>query len=136
MPTYSAQDIVKRALRTIGVLEAEESPTAAEQLDAIEDLNDLLHAWTTKGIGNDHVDLDVDGSDELVLDNDEYRALRLSLACELADSYLVPPQTMAAVNAKKEGAMRLIEAKYSSPRDLCTDAALTVGGSRYNITTD
>lgn len=38
-------DLIRKAFRTLGVLAAEETPTAAEQADALEALNDMLAAW-------------------------------------------------------------------------------------------
>ena len=133
MPVYSAQDIVKRAMRTIGVLEAEESPTAAEQEDGLENLNDILHSWRTRGIGSDHVD--VEASTEMLLDSDEYRAIRYSLAMDLIPEYGCPQDRAAMIAAAKDGAMRIIEAKYCRPKDLCVDAALQQDAGSYNIYT-
>lgn len=38
-------DLIRVALRTLGVLAAEETPSAAEQSDALDTLNDMLDSW-------------------------------------------------------------------------------------------
>ena len=42
----TAQDLINRAFRLNGVLEAEETPTGSESANALEVLNDLLDEWT------------------------------------------------------------------------------------------
>lgn len=132
MPTYSAQRIIKRALDTIGVVEAEETPTAAEQQDALDALNDILNEWDLKGIGGGFQDVTI--STELTLDADEYRSLRLSLAVDLATSYQA--EIGQAILMQKERAERVLEAKYANPSELCIDSALTYRNGGYNIVTD
>lgn len=131
MPAYSAQTIINRALTTIGVLASEESATSAQAQDALDSLNDLLHEWDTRGIGGGHSDVDL--SDELILDPDEYRALRLWLALDLADEYqaAVSPSMVA----RGEEARRLLEAKYCRPKTLCIDDALLIDAT-YDVETD
>jgi hypothetical protein len=41
----TAADLIRISLRTLGVLAAEETPSAAEQSDALETLNDMLDSW-------------------------------------------------------------------------------------------
>jgi hypothetical protein len=131
MPTYSAQRIINRALSTIGVLEAEESATSAQAVDALDTLNDILNEWDARGISGGYSDVEL--SDELILDPDEYRALRLWLALDLAPEYQaqVPP----ALAAMADESRRLLEAKYSRPKTLCLDDALITDGA-YDIRTD
>jgi hypothetical protein len=117
MPIYTGQDIVNRSLRSIGVLASEESATAAQQSDALDSLNDLLHEWGARGIGPGHQD--VGPSDELILDAEEYRALRLALAVELLTEYQQPP--MPLLIAQADDSLRLLEARYSNPATLCAD---------------
>lgn len=120
MPVYSAQRIINRALTTIGVLESEETASAAQAEDALDSLVDLLNEWDLKGIGGGSQDLTL--STELTLDPDEYRALRLALAIDLAPEYQAEVSPGLFVQA--DAALRLLEAKYSSPRALCVDEAL------------
>lgn len=47
----TAQDIITRALRKIGAIDAIEAPTAEEMEDALGSLNDVLGAWSiTRGL--------------------------------------------------------------------------------------
>lgn len=47
----TAQDIITRALRKIGAIDAIEAPTAEEMSDALGSLNDVLGAWSiTRGL--------------------------------------------------------------------------------------
>ena len=131
MPIYTGQDIVNRALRSIGVLASEEYATAAQQGDALDSLNDLLHEWGARGIGPGHQD--VGPSDEMILDSEEYRALRLALAVELLTEYQQPP--MPLLIAQADDSLRLLEARYANPGTLCTDDG-ELGASPYCIVRD
>jgi len=133
MPSYTAQDIIYRSMRTIGVLEAEESATAAQATDALDNLNDLLNEWERRGIYGAAGDL-TDLADELTLDPDEYRALRLNLAVDLAVEYSAQVGPILAQMADQS--LRLLEAKYSAPKEVCLDPMLVVPGGAWNITTD
>ena len=129
MPTYSAQDIIYRALRTIGVLEAEESATDSMGQDGLDNLNDLLNEWDRRGIGGGYVTLD-SLSDEMLLDPDEYRAIRLNLAIDLAVEYSAQISPMLSQMADQS--MRLMEAKYTRIQPSCLDDALLIpGGAGY-----
>ena len=41
----TARDLIKRSLRRIHVLDADEEPTDAEANDALESLNEMLDLW-------------------------------------------------------------------------------------------
>lgn len=41
-------DVIKGSLRVLGVVAASESPSAAEQADALEALNDMLDSWANE----------------------------------------------------------------------------------------
>jgi len=45
----SRDDIIKRALRILGVIEGGESPSASDQADAVEALQGLVKAWMATG---------------------------------------------------------------------------------------
>jgi hypothetical protein len=45
----TAADIIKRSLRDIGALAAGETPSSAEESDALESLNELLEHWSNDG---------------------------------------------------------------------------------------
>lgn len=49
--TVTAQDIITRALRKIGAIDAVETPSAEEAEDALGSLNDILGSWSvTRGL--------------------------------------------------------------------------------------
>ena len=132
MPAYSASRIIDRALSTIGVLEAEESATAAQAQDALDTLNDILNEWDRRGIGGGFSDATL--STELTLDPDEYRAIRLWLALDLASEYQVTASPLLIQAA--DDARRLLEAKYSSPSRLCIEDVQQLGRiNNYRIKT-
>lgn len=41
-------DLIRSALKTLGVLAADETPTASEEADAFTALNDMLDSWSTE----------------------------------------------------------------------------------------
>jgi hypothetical protein len=49
-PALTGQSLVKRALRLIGAVQTGESPTAVEQVDALEALNAMLDAWNAENL--------------------------------------------------------------------------------------
>lgn len=49
--SVTAQDIITRALRKIGAIDAIETPSAEDQEDALDSLNDILGEWSiTRGL--------------------------------------------------------------------------------------
>ena len=50
MGSYTANDIIQRALRRLGVHAPGESVSGAVAADAFEDLNDMLESWALEGL--------------------------------------------------------------------------------------
>lgn len=46
----TARDTIKGALRLIGVIASGETPTAAEQTDGLQALNEMLQSWSAEGL--------------------------------------------------------------------------------------
>lgn len=81
-----ASEAVRRAMKLIGVLAAEETPSAAEVDDGVDSLNQMLHAWSLSG-----VDLswsDVVSTDDLNVPDQYLEGVVYSLAVRLADQYV------------------------------------------------
>lgn len=53
----TVKQIIKRAMRSLAILQSGEEPTAAEAQDAVETFNAMLHAWEHDGIPLNHIDL-------------------------------------------------------------------------------
>lgn len=51
----TGRDLIRRALMLIGVLAEGENPSAPQQSDGLESLNDLLDSWSTEGLIIPHV---------------------------------------------------------------------------------
>ena len=79
----TANELIRRSLRSLGVLYHNESPTSDEATDALATLNDMLNAWLLEGM-----DLEVyenlELTDTLPYPDDHISAMRYGLAVELA----------------------------------------------------
>lgn len=115
MPTVN--EVIKRALRSIGVLHHNEDATDDEAADALTTLNDMLNAWRLQGIDLEH--LDVALTDEMPYAGEDIAAIRYNLAMELAGEFGVPPPAVTAVRA--DSSFRALQAKYAAPDELKAD---------------
>ena len=117
----TANELIRRSLRSLGVLYHNESPTNDEANDALATLNDMLNAWLLEGM-----DLEVyenlELTDTLPYPDDHISAMRYGLAVELAPEYGVQVSTeVAAMAGKTYTALR---AFYCDPDTLSTDSML------------
>lgn len=119
-------DIIRRAMRSIGVLRHSESPSASEAADALDTLNDMLNAWIHDGIDLEY--LNVALTDTFAYPDDHIAAIRYNLAVELCGEYgkQIPP--VVAANAVRYKAS--LQAKYCDPDLLEMDEALS---PRYGV---
>jgi hypothetical protein len=119
----TARDVITRALRKRKVSD----PTAAELVDGLEDLNDMLAAWAIDGIDIQHVTLA--SGDTVDVPDNHILTLALSLAERLTEygSPLEPEDIMAA-----ERGRTALRALYFSIGDLTSDNPL----SRCNASTE
>lgn len=103
----TAGDMVTRALRLIGVLDATETPSAEDMVTGLDALNDMLHAWWSDNIIPGHVTLEQ--TDEIVLDDSALRAVRYSLAVELSIEYGRPlSEAIAAISEAEKKTLRIV----------------------------
>lgn len=78
----TASDIITRAARRLQIIAGEEAMTAAEQVDALQLFNDMLHGFGPRGIYYTHTTLAA--SDTVNMPDELLRALTLVFAQELA----------------------------------------------------
>ena len=96
-----AQDIVTRASRRINILAGEEALTAAEMVDSLEIMNDMMAGFYAQGIEYVHVTLAQ--TDTVNMPDQLLRDLTLMLCSELADGFglTLGPKIAADIAAAK-----------------------------------
>lgn len=117
MHLLTYQDLIKRAMRSLGVLHHAESPTADEAADALNTLNDMLNSWRLEGIDLEHIEGEL--TDEVPYSNESIPAIRYNLAMELAPEFGVEPSMV--IVARATNAYRALQAEYSDPDELRAD---------------
>ncbi|TFH49493.1 MAG: hypothetical protein E4H01_04160 [Lysobacterales bacterium] len=118
----TVNDLVRRAMRTLGVLRAGENPKPSEAADAIATLNDMLNAWIYEGMDLEFVQ-DLTGTDTLPYPDDHIAAFRYNLAVELAPEFGVQIDAVTAGLAGKY--YRALRTANVSPDTLSIDDALS-----------
>lgn len=116
----TAQTMVSDALRWIGVLEGEETATAAELVSGLDALNGMMHGFGPRGIAYAHVNLAA--TDTVNVPEEQVRNVMFLLGNELAPEYEVALSEgrMAQVIA----ALQQLQAAYHLQEPAVTDAAL------------
>jgi P22 tail accessory factor len=106
------QTIINRALRILGVLDANESPQAVDTQTAIEALNAMATRWEADGVSIGWVPVSA-GSDTLPAPEEAQAALAYNLAVTLRPEYGRPlaPDVIAMA---QEGFARLYADVYSN----------------------
>jgi hypothetical protein len=123
-------DFVRRAMRSIGVLQQGEVPSAQEASDALGTLNDMLQAWRLDGIDLEFEDLTL--TSFVPLAREDTRAIRYCLALELAGEFGMTPG-QGVLKYAAEG-LQQMRAKYSKIRSLSVDDGL-LENRRFDIYT-
>lgn len=85
MASRTARQIIAMALTRIGILSEEETATAAQAVQGLAILNDMLQGFPAQGIQYVHAELTLDTV--LNVPDDQTRNVMLMLAEELADPY-------------------------------------------------
>ncbi len=70
----TAQETINRALRMTGVLADGETATAAQSVDALNVLNEMLYAWRDRGVDLGHSALEL--GDTIPYQDDHLAAIR------------------------------------------------------------
>lgn len=126
-------NLIASSMRLAGLLESGGAPTAQEQADALEVLNDLLASWLDDGIPIN--DGDLLANEEFPADPAERRAVRYALAVELYPEFQKPVDALVA--ARAEELKGLLLRKNAKVPILGMDNALkNIGRRRYDINSD
>lgn len=116
----TAQDIITRALRRIGVLAGEEAANAPDMVESLQIMNDLMFAFPPMGIQYVHTALAA--GDTVNVPDEQIRNLTFMVADELADGFgapISPDLRMDIMNAKSE-----LQAAYLHVNPAVPDRAL------------
>lgn len=125
-----ASELILRAMRMAGVLEAEETPSSAEQVDALAAFNMLMHQWALDGIPLGWSDLA--WGDTIIVPDEYIRAMQYNTAVEMCVQFKEPvSMELAAIAANTKS--DLIEDNVSVP-DVDTEIAY-LGINSYNVIT-
>ena len=112
----TARDVIYGALRLLGAIQSGETATAEEAADALETLNQMLHAWRDQGIDLEHADLAL--NDTLPFQDNHLAAIRYCLALEVAPEFGIQPNPVIVDRA--DAYFRGLQAFYCDPALLGT----------------
>lgn len=119
----TAANMIKRAMRLIGVINAYEDLKATDENNALVVLNDMLHGWERMGIDYDHTSLAI--GDALAVDETWMEAVRFNLAVRLAGEYRVevPAWISAVATSGFEAIQRPVSADPADPDTISANTA-------------
>ncbi len=118
---------IKGALRAIQVLESGEEPSASEGVDALQNLNEMMHGWRNRNVNVDHVTLTL--TDELKIDERHHEGIRYLLAVRLAPEYEKAVSVEVATLA--ESGWRGIQSHFTVPNDLKPEGLESMPSRRF-----
>ena len=120
----TANDIITRAAKTVGILAAGETLEDSDAQDILASLNDMLHGWELDGITLGHTDLEL--TDTLQLPDSHTRAIRYNLAVEISGEY--GKQLAPAIAERAGNGFLMLQSYYIKPRKLeIPDEVKTLG---------
>lgn len=127
----TVRKVIYKSLRWIQVTAAEETPTAAQAQDALEDFNEMMHSLKREGIALDWRTLALD--DALPLPDEDIRGFTAMLSIELAPGYGKEVDPAIAVIAERQRAM--LQAAYKGLPQMAFDPSLQprVGWTTFDI---
>ncbi len=118
----TARDIIKAALRRIGVLPAGAEPSDSEAVDALEALNDMGASFNAKNVYTGWSPLGL--NDPIFLDERHTEGLKSMLARQLCPDYGI--DVSRDIEARANAGWALICADYMAPETLRVDSGLRV----------
>ena len=113
----TAQETINRALRMTGVLADGETATAAQSVDALNVLNEMLYAWRDRGVDLGHSALEL--GDTIPYQDDHLAAIRYSLAVEISGDFGRPASQ--DIQYRQQQLFLALQAQYCTPPMMATD---------------
>lgn len=113
-------NLIKRAMSTLGILQTQEEPEAAEAQDVLSILNSMLKAWELEGIKLAHVDMLL--TDTVPYPDNHIDPIVYNLAVMIAPEFEV--STRADVIQMAENGYRNLQNYYHDATELSVDTAL------------
>ena len=129
--------IISDALLDLGVINESEIPSAEQGSHALRTLNQMLEAWEEEGVRLGWCE-QTDTSEDAPLPPYALRGVTAALALELAPSYGGAASASAALIAKFDAGMALINRKAAlkNLKPLQSNLQASEGGGHYDIIND
>lgn len=118
--------MITRALRTLGVLQSGESPSAEESSDALVAFNDMLNFWRTQGVDLEFYEFTAI-SDTIPYPEDHMAAFRYNLAVWLSPEYGVSPSDV--IGALALSTFEALHVQYRGNEEMVIDPMLSRGAN-------
>lgn len=119
----TARELIQSSFRLLGVIQSGESPTEAEEQDALFTMNAMLNSWIHKGVDLEYISIST-LTDELHYPEDHYDAIRYNLAINMAPEY--GKRVSDAVAARAADAFKFLQVHYSAPAEMEFDRSITL----------
>lgn len=97
----TARDIVTRALRRIGYLDAGNAAKSDDAASALATLNGMMHAWAGRGLTYTHTTLTINATFPLL--DKHHEGVIAMLAVRLTDDFAPEALTPTLMTAAKDG---------------------------------
>lgn len=124
-----AQDVIRRALRIVGVIASGETPQASDVIDALDTLNALLAEWHVAGVGIPDYSVASEAS-AMTTDTADREAMAYQLALRIGPEYGYEPSP--AQMAAGEQAWARLALRYFQPGQSRDELPVATGGHRWD----
>lgn len=118
----TARSVVNRALRMLGVIDPDETPSATMADNALEALNAMVHAWKGQKVDVGHEDWTLDDDVTVEVDPMHVNGMTALLAIDMLPEY-PGRQLSPAVKLIADGGWEALKAAYT---DSSVDSDLTL----------
>lgn len=116
----TAADVIKGAMKDLGILERTEDPQGQESLDMLDLLNQMCHSWIYDGIDLEWITIGL--NETLAYPEDQIGPIRYNLAMMAAPMFEIVPNPVL-VSMASQGKKRLQRA-YLDIDEMDTDEFL------------
>lgn len=116
----TAADICTGAMRMLALLDATESPSAADAATCLERLNDMISGWAAQGVDTSHWPMTL--ASVFSLEDRHVGGVKAMLAVQIAGDFGAEINPSVQINAEKGWAG--VEAEYIQPPNTTFDTAL------------